>query len=797
MHHDCIPDRAANRNSALKTSHTSFGRCFLTIALLGTFGLASISEAQISIPDTNPVTQNFDGIATTNTASLPASWKMSSAGTGLTAGYATGTNVTVVTQATSSGSPSTGGRYNWGNGTTTTDRAIGFMTSGTYSSPNSVMAYYVNNTGSTITSLAIAYDVERYRINSTAANLTFYTSTDGTTWTPQTAGDSGAFATGSSSYTFTGGTVVNKSFNVNSLSISAGGSVYLRWTFDTTGSSSQGLGLDNVSVTASTSGLPSPAISSFTPSTGWIGTIVTLTGLDFTGASAVKFNGTDAANFTVDSDTQITCTAPTVVATGKISVTTANGTGLSLTNFTAVDPDSLTLSASPTSFAENASNPASTGTVTRLGSTASEIVVTLSSNGPTHATVPTTVTIPAGSASANFDITAIPDSTVTADNSVTITASSNSFMVGTTVTVTNVDLAPLSVVINKISNSGTADGSGDRVELLVVGNQTPGSTVDMRGIVLKDFSSNGTSDGGGAYEFANTTFWSAIPVGTLITIEAGNAVSNDTVAADYVLRLGANDTTYFTQTSTYGINIGSSDLVMIKAAGFGSAGTIGAIHLLAIGTPTTFYTSYGGYKLNATATTGQNKAAIATNATSTLADYNGTGATGNIDVASVTFGTPNNATNATYISQLRGGLSDGYSIWIDTYFSGNMDPNTIGFDKDPDFDGIPNGVEALIGGTPNSPGVFATTELVKSGNVFTFVYPQARNVPSGVTAAYEWSADLLSWHTTGQSDGVNTVTLADGLYDDDNVSPTVTYQVTATVTVGTPVKLFVRVIAHN
>lgn len=656
------------------------------------------------------------------------------------------------------------------------------------------MAQYVNNTGSTITELAIAFDIERYRINAAAANVTFFTSTDGTTWTAQTAGDSGAFATGANAYNFTNGTVVNKSFNLTGLTIGTGAAIYLRWNFDTTGANSQGLGLDNVSLTATTSGLQSPSIASFTPGTGWVGTTVTLMGSHFTGVTSVKFNGADATSFAIDSDTQITSVAPTGVTTGLITVTSPNGTGTSPTNFTAVNPDSLTLSTIPTSFAENAANPASVGTVTRVGTTG-DLIVNLSSNGVSHATVPATVTILNGSASATFNITAVPDNTVTADNTVTITASANAFSVQSNVTVTNVDLAPLTVVVNKVRNILSANGAGDRVELLVVGNQTPGSTVDMRGMILKDFSSNGSLDDGGAIQFANTPFWSQILVGTLVTIEMTTTTSPDIIASDYVLSLGAGDTTYFSQLTTFGPNIGAADLVMIKAPGFASVGTTGAMHAFAMGTPTAFFTGFTGFKL-AAASTPADTVAIAKNSTSALADYNGTDATGAVPDASVTFGAANNATNNTYITQLRGGLSDGYLIWINSYFPSVTDPLIIGFNADPDHDGILNGVEALSGGNPNAPGVFATTELAKTGNDFTFVYPQARSVPVGVTAAYEWSTNLSNWYSTGQSDGVNTVTLAAGIYDDDLVSPTVTYQVTATVT-GPTSKLFVRVVAKH
>ena len=771
---------------------------FLPAVLMAFCAIAPVLNAQISIPNTSAVTENFASLGATATAALPANWKMSAAGAGLTAGWSTAANVTAVTQGVNTGSPTTGGRYNWGNGTTTTDRAVGFMTSGGYASPNSVMAFYQNSTGSTITALAIAFDIERYRINTVAANVTFFTSTDGTTWTAQIAGDSGAFSTGTSAYNFTTGTVVNKSFSVAGLTIGAGAPIYLRWTFDTTGGNSQGLGLDNVSVTATTNGIPSPVISSFSPLTGWVGTSVVITGTGLADITAVNFNGVAAASFTINSGTQVTAVAPSPVTTGKITVTSGNGTGTSSADFAAFDPATLTLTATPTTFAENAVNPAAVGTVTRFGDTAAApaLEVTLTSSDPSRATVPATVTIPAGAASATFNITAVPDGLVTANSTVTITALANAFSATTNVTVTNVDLAPLTVVINKTFNTGVQNNLGDRVELLVVGNQTPGSTVDMRGMTLKDYSNSGADDAGGAYQFANTTFWSAIPVGTLIVVVVGENTSADTVASDFVLTLGASDTTYFTLPTGFGMGLGLSDLVMIKAAGFPSAGNVGAMHAFAIGTGnlSTFFTSFNGSKLSTTTTTGTDKAAIANNSNSVLTDYNGTGATGNVDLTAVTFGAANNPTNATYINSLRGGLSSGYAVWINSFFSGVTDPLIIGFNADPDKDGIPSGVEALIGGNPSVSGVFATTELVKTGNVFTFLYPKSKSVPSGITASYQWSSDLVNWQASGTPFGEVTVTLAEAEFDDSLPAVSI-YQVTATATVGTPPRLFVRVLA--
>jgi hypothetical protein len=210
------------------------------------------STAQTNIPLNSIVTQNFNGIGSSATAPLPANWKMSSAGTGSTSGWATGTNITATTQAASSGSPTTGGAYNWAT-TPGTDRAVGFMASGGYASPNSVMAFYRNTTGATVTTLTINFAIERYRINIASFSLAFFSSSDGAAWTARTAGDIGTsvFATGTSAYTFGSPQIIFKTVTLTGLSILNNGDFYLRWVFTNTGSiNSQGLGLDDVSIYA-------------------------------------------------------------------------------------------------------------------------------------------------------------------------------------------------------------------------------------------------------------------------------------------------------------------------------------------------------------------------------------------------------------------------------------------------------------------------------------------------------------------------------------------------------------------
>lgn len=97
--------------------------------------------------------------------------------------------------------------------------------------------------------------------------------------------------------------------------------------------------------------------------------------------------------------------------------------GVTGINFGGGPSITLTLGVVPATFSESATNPAATGTVTRTGSTTAELVVTLSSSDTTEATVPASVTIAAGQASATFNVTAVDDSFPDGPQNVTITAS--------------------------------------------------------------------------------------------------------------------------------------------------------------------------------------------------------------------------------------------------------------------------------------------------------------------------------------------------------------------------------------
>ena len=104
--------------------------------------------------------------------------------------------------------------------------------------------------------------------------------------------------------------------------------------------------------------LPIPTVSGVSPTSGSTvgGTTVTITGTNLTGVTAVKFGSANATGFTVNSDTQITATAPARSAGSvDITVTTAGGTSATSTS------DQFTYVVAPTATTNAATSITATG----------------------------------------------------------------------------------------------------------------------------------------------------------------------------------------------------------------------------------------------------------------------------------------------------------------------------------------------------------------------------------------------------------------------------------------------------
>ena len=208
------------------------------------FGCSEVS-AQVSISSTVIYTENFDALGTG--LNCISNWKVQNSSAPI---YSNASSL--LNFQASSGSSTSAGFYNWG--TTASERAIGVMSSGSFASPNSLMGYFKNTNSNNITELSISYDCERYRVNTAAASVQFYYSLDGMNWIAISAGNiaSSSLPTGSSLFSYAPQLKIHVStFTISGLAVSSGSFFYLRWNLNTSGANSQGIGIDNVNVSAS------------------------------------------------------------------------------------------------------------------------------------------------------------------------------------------------------------------------------------------------------------------------------------------------------------------------------------------------------------------------------------------------------------------------------------------------------------------------------------------------------------------------------------------------------------------
>ncbi|MDQ2769229.1 MAG: carbohydrate-binding protein [Bacteroidota bacterium] len=224
------------------------------------------------------------------------------------------------------------------------------------------------------------------------------------------------------------------------------------------------------------------------------------------------------------------------------------------------------------------------------------------------------------------------------------------------------------IVVNRIYN-GSNDGTGnlDAVELLVVQDH-----LDMRGMIVKDFETNGTADNGGKYQFVNTAFWADVRSGTIVVLRqlAGPAgYVPDYDASDFTLDLLLGNTTYLSNVGGGNIfNITQYDMVMLKAAGSAAAGVAGAIHTFATRTAiggagaavTANYLSAPGYKMSSPDLDGggsPSKFHYPLNPTQTIADYNGAGKANISGSTALNWGYGFGQPNIDYIQSLRNAVT--------------------------------------------------------------------------------------------------------------------------------------------
>jgi hypothetical protein len=359
-----------------------FSRLKPSVLLAGflLFLIPQISWGQLLIPSSTAVTQNFDGLGVSATASLPTGFKFAA---GATPSYSGTTTSATTAVAGTSGtgaltSSSSGGDYNFANGVTasSTDRSIGFLTTGTVSSPRVIMLGIKNTSGSNISDLTIAFDYEKYRTGTRAFDMNFYTSPDGTTWTAVAAGNQ-TYGTDGANAVVNPPTTISKSVSLTGVNIANNGFYYFRWSYVGNGgaTNAQGLAIDNLSITP-TLAVPTPAITLNTIGFSDFGTFTV-------GAtSATQSFSITGANLT--NNISVSCPGPEF----KISSTGAAG---SFSNST-IGLTQVGGNASATIYVNYTPSAATaqTGTITVSSTGATDKTVSLSGTG-TNATFAPTV----------------------------------------------------------------------------------------------------------------------------------------------------------------------------------------------------------------------------------------------------------------------------------------------------------------------------------------------------------------------------------------------------------------------
>lgn len=400
--------------------------------------------AQVSITSTGTAfTENFT-IGSSATATLPTGFKFGAASPDWTTGTTATTQAAGTTGSGALTGSSAGGIYNFADGVTgtSTDRAIGFLTSSGFTSPRSILYAFTNNTGTTITDLDITFDYEKYRTGTRAWNLTFF---HGNTSNPTISASTGdqSYSADAANAVVNPPTTISKTVNLSGLSIAVGATYYLKWTSTGNGGStnSQGIGIDNFSITAHGATILNPTTASISPSSATAGSgsfTLTVDGTNFiSGLSTVTWNGNDKTTTFVNS-TQLTASIDAAdvasAGTANVGVTTTGAASPSNTQtFTinAAGAPSLSITGTPTDHGTSCvGTPTATVqyTITNSGTAASGVTV-VSDNAEFVVSNLSSTSIAGSGGTATYDVTFTPSASGARSATITVastTSGSNS-----------------------------------------------------------------------------------------------------------------------------------------------------------------------------------------------------------------------------------------------------------------------------------------------------------------------------------------------------------------------------------
>ncbi|MDE5901648.1 MAG: hypothetical protein K2H21_00340, partial [Muribaculaceae bacterium] len=214
--------------------------------------------------DAPAYSQDFDSMGDAADAALPEGWRIDRTD----APRATGLFLDAALQTTYAGGPdlpSNAKNGVWNFGPDATDRAVGGITTGVAGGTRAVNVYahFINDGVRTLSSIDLAYDVEKYRDGNNAAGFSvqLYTSVDGRSWSPAGSDFNTVFPASAATAGASVVPIETKSVSASlPVGLRPGCDLYLAWNISvSSGSECQGapaLAIDNVSLSAVAEEIP-------------------------------------------------------------------------------------------------------------------------------------------------------------------------------------------------------------------------------------------------------------------------------------------------------------------------------------------------------------------------------------------------------------------------------------------------------------------------------------------------------------------------------------------------------------